>query len=116
MIKTANQCMDYDDMEGAAEALVCEMRDAAGAALEVRFAFDPAQFSPAHAMGEPPRRAVAQVQIGERRLVAEAVAMPGGYRGFHTDVPPDLPLMMMAAPDGRATLTQGALRWDGTCG
>lgn len=86
-----------------------------GEALDVRFSLDAAQFAPAQALGEPPRRAVAKVDLGARRLVAEAIAMPGGYRGFHTDVPPDVPLMLMAGPDGAATLSEGDLRWSGRC-
>jgi hypothetical protein len=98
----------------AAETLRCEMQGDAGA-LSVEFSYDPAQFAPAQDLAEPPRRAVAEVWIGARRLVAEAISMVGGFRGFHSDMPPDLPVMMIVGPEGRATLTQGARDLQGRC-
>ena len=99
---------------GAAESYACVLTDGPEE-MHVAFSLDRTQFSPAHIVGEPPRRAVSQVDLNGRRLIAEAVAIDGGWIGFHTDAPGDVEILMLVAQDGRGSLSIGDVTWRGTC-
>ena len=50
--------------------------------VTARFEIDLGQFSPPLLRGDPPRRQVTQVQLGQRRFRAEPIVMKNGVRGF----------------------------------
>jgi hypothetical protein len=85
------------------------------ATMAVRFQIDRAQLAPPVSKDDPPRRVVAQVEMDGRRLVAEAVALPGGWAGFHSDAPPDVEILMIVDPEGAASLSIGDRMWRGAC-
>ncbi len=86
-----------------------------GAQMPVRFSLDHTQLAPPISRDEPPQRVVAKVDLNGRKLVAEAVALPGGWAGFHADTPPDVEILMIVDPEGSASLSFGRDMWRGTC-
>jgi len=83
----------------AAESISCDM-----AGVPVNFDIDLTQFAPPVDPGEPPRRRVTTVAIGEDEYEAEPMVM-GDMRGFWTDGTEPPQIIMIIHPDGAATLT-----------
>jgi hypothetical protein len=71
----------------------------------VRFSIDASQFVAPQDLGDPPRRQVSDVIMGDRRFNAQAIMMDGGIVGFHQDTGETASALMIVQADGSARLT-----------
>lgn len=83
------------------------------ASLTLRFDIDPASFAPALDAGDPPRRQVSRVTVGDSGFMAEAILSETGQRGFWA---PARNWLLTMERDGKARLSaaQGSA-WNGYC-
>ena len=73
--------------------------------VPVRFEIDPNQFSPPLLKGDPPRRQVTRVQMGDRNFRAEPILMDSGVRGFWAKLD-GVDHLLTIQPDGSGTYTK----------
>ena len=94
-----------------ADLITCDM-----SGTPVLFEIDLAQFSPPLIKGEPPRRQVTTVQMGDAQFPAEPILM-GDVRGFWAEGLAGSNVMLVMQADGSAiyTDTRAGERLDGTC-
>ena len=84
------------------ESFVCDMDG-----TPLQFDIDMTQFAPPVDQGEPPRRRVSSVVMGDETFEAEPMVM-GDLRGFWTDGNQPDQVVLIIQADGTATLTVGA--------
>ncbi|MDX8349023.1 hypothetical protein SLH49_13640 [Cognatiyoonia sp. IB215446] len=82
-----------------AETITCDLQG-----TPVNFTIDRTQFAPAHNAGEPPRRKVTMVRMGEAQFPAEPILM-GDVRGFWGEGLSGSNVMFVVQPDGSAVFT-----------
>ena len=94
-----------------ADVITCDM-----SGTPVSFEIDHAQFSPPLIKGEPPRRQVTTVQMGDAQFPAEPILM-GDVRGFWAEGFAGSNVMLVMQTDGSATYTdtRAGQRLDGMC-
>lgn len=94
-----------------AEVVTCDF-----SGMAVRFQIDRTQFAPALDPGEPMRRRITTVQMGDTQFPAEPILM-GGLRGFWAEAQGDAGIMMVMQGDGSAIYadTGTGERLTGTC-
>ncbi|WP_186766585.1 hypothetical protein [Puniceibacterium confluentis] len=104
-------------MAAPADVLECRLfPEGGGAELLVAFGIDRTQFAPPLNPDEPPRRQESRVAMGDETFAAEPLLFDDGRRGFWTGDRQDGALLMMIAPDSRATLsTQDGAVFTGDC-
>jgi len=93
------------------EVVSCDL-----AGLSVRFEIDRRQFAPAIDPGEPTRRRITHVQMGDTEFPAEPILM-GDVRGFWAEGMGGSDIMMVMQGDGSAVYadTRAGTRRTGTC-
>lgn len=79
--------------------------DCARDPVPVRFEIDLGQFSPPLLRGDPPRRQVTHVQLGQSRFRAEPIVMDNGVRGFWAKFE-GADHLLTIQPDGVGTYTR----------
>ncbi|SFS10143.1 hypothetical protein [Yoonia litorea] len=86
------------------------------AGVPVSFAIDAAQFAPAQNAGEPPRRRVTHVTMGDTAFAAEPFRL-GDTVGFWTKDSVGAETMLVVNADGTAVYAdpQAGARLTGTC-
>lgn len=94
-----------------AEVVTCDFPG-----MPVRFQIDRTQFAPAIDAGEPMRRRITTVQMGDTQFPAEPILM-GDLRGFWAEAQGDAGIMMVMQGDGSAIYadTGTGERLTGTC-
>lgn len=94
-----------------AEVVTCDFPG-----MPVRFQIDRTQFAPAIDAGEPMRRRITTVQMGDTQFPAEPILMDD-LRGFWAEAPGETGIMMVMQGDGSAVYsdTETGERLAGTC-
>ncbi|MDX8351994.1 hypothetical protein [Cognatiyoonia sp. IB215182] len=94
-----------------AETVTCNLQG-----TPVVFEIGRTQFAPAQHAGEPPRRKVTTVQMGDAQFPAEPILM-GDVRGFWGEGLGGSNVMFVVQPDGNAVLsnTNEGTRLEGIC-
>jgi hypothetical protein len=73
--------------------------------VSASFEIDLGQFSPPLLKGDPPRRQVTQVQLGQSRFRAEPIVMDSGVRGFWAKLD-GVDHLLTIQPDGGGIYTR----------
>ncbi len=94
-----------------AEVVTCDL-----SGVPVSFTIDRSQFAPAQDAGDPPRRRVTRVQMGDVQFPAEPILM-GDVRGFWAEAMGGTDAMLVIQPDGSAVFANNRAgeRLTGTC-
>jgi len=94
-----------------AEVVTCDL-----SGVPIRFQIDLSQFAPALDPGEPMRRRITTVQMGDTQFPAEPILM-GNVRGFWAEGMGGSEIMMVMQGDGSAIYadTAAGRRLTGTC-
>lgn len=70
----------------------------------VEFAINTSQFAPALDPGDPPRRQLARVTLNGTGMLAEAIMMEGGVRGFYAQPGDTQRRLLIMQDDGTARM------------
>lgn len=81
------------------------LQGCAAGTVQLRFAIDMAQFSPAVGAGDPPRRKTTRVETADQAFAAEPIVMSDGLRGFWAEAD-GVDHLLTIKPDGTAAYTR----------
>lgn len=82
-----------------ADTITCDLEG-----TSLAFTIDRTQFAPPHDAGEPPRRKVTTVRMGDAQFPAEPILM-GDVRGFWAEGLSGSNMMLVVQADGSAVFT-----------
>jgi len=94
-----------------ADMITCDLQG-----TPITFTIDRTQFAQAQAPGDPPRRKVTTVRMGDAQFPAEPILM-GDVRGFWAEGQGGSNVMFVVQPDGSAVFTdmRAGQRLTGQC-